>query len=165
MILFPLYMHCPSQNWFLSQWICQNQLLPSAATFIAGGNQRLQRWTFNLCQYFLQKKNLIIDHNIAFLSGNTKINRFKTSKLPNFCCSKYWQTQGLLNNWMFGFASYSQLSNRLIRGRRGFITCITKHCQRHYGPRRWLLKPVMLGCFSLVALIQWAWMAWFGLVR
>ena len=127
----------------------QPHLLPAVINVCSAG-----RLT---CASIFCKKYLIIVHNIAFLSGNTRMNRFKTIKIPYFCCSKYWQTQGLLNNWMFGFASYSQLSNRLIRGNGGFITL--KHCQRHFGPRRWLLKPVMLGCFSLAALIQWAWMA------
>ena len=39
------------------------------------------------------------------------------------------------------------------------IDRISKHCQRHYWPRGWLLWPVI---FGLVGLVQYAWQVWFG---
>ena len=51
-----------------------------------------------------------------------------------------------------------------------FAIAINKHCQRHYGPRRWLLWPVILfrwvwlGRFGLVGLVWYVWFGRFGLV-
>ena len=42
-----------------------------------------------------------------------------------------------------------------------------KHCQRHYGPRRWLLWPVILvwkAWFSMLGRLHLIWFGRFGLV-
>ena len=118
-------------------------------------------WTGFSYVYSKHRKNLFfVQNDASLLERYLSLNNSPARHTWNIISVPHGSLERQCSNSASNLINLTHLPKWLRKSAKSSLYKL-KHCQRHYGPRCWLLWPVILG---LVGLVQYAWYAKLDLV-